>query len=209
MRVLDSVDREIISVMRQNPDATQGQVADRLKLSQPSVAARIRQLKDNGLLMMRVGVDPAKVGLLAAKVEFTAKDPHQVLAKFSNCPCLVGYFVTSGRNNLTLLFVAEKMGALQGIVDHHLRSDHLVEDVNFSLIVSGLEDLAVCPIMTAQKAERTPCGYDCLECPHRKDDGCPGCPATRCYRGTFWAEGRGHRRATRWMSGAEFDRTTS
>jgi DNA-binding Lrp family transcriptional regulator len=60
---LDFTDRRIVDEMRGNPDITQASIAHELGLSQPSVAARIKRLKDSRILVSRVGLDLRKVEL--------------------------------------------------------------------------------------------------------------------------------------------------
>jgi Lrp/AsnC family leucine-responsive transcriptional regulator len=191
--VMDSIDRKIVTMLRRDPYATQAEIAEELGLSQPSVAARMKRLKEDDLMLVRVGLDPGRAGLLVGKVEFTAKDPQRVLQKFQSCPCLIGHLVTSGRNNMTLFFASEWMTALQGIVDHHLRGDPEIEDVNFSLVVSGLRELAVCPTLCVERREISPCGGICTDCLQYARGGCTGCPATVYYRGSFYTQERGRR----------------
>jgi len=49
MLVLDDVDRKIISLLSKISELSQSQIAEIVKISQPSVGARVRKLKNQGL----------------------------------------------------------------------------------------------------------------------------------------------------------------
>ena len=47
---LDKRDREILSLLEQYPEMSQSDMAEKLKISQPSISARIYKLKKKGLV---------------------------------------------------------------------------------------------------------------------------------------------------------------
>ncbi|MBN1861231.1 MAG: winged helix-turn-helix transcriptional regulator, partial [Candidatus Thermoplasmatota archaeon] len=47
---LDEKDRKIISLLHDNHEISQEEIAKKVKLSQPSVAMRIKRLKERGIL---------------------------------------------------------------------------------------------------------------------------------------------------------------
>lgn len=51
------------------------EIARLIGISQPSVGARIKKLKERGLISYVVGTNLKKVGLYLSKVEITAKRP--------------------------------------------------------------------------------------------------------------------------------------
>lgn len=51
---LDDADRLIISLLAENPESCQNEIAQLLDISQPSVGARIRKLKNKDLLRIRL-----------------------------------------------------------------------------------------------------------------------------------------------------------
>jgi Lrp/AsnC family leucine-responsive transcriptional regulator len=193
-QVLDSTDRRILDVLRVSADATQSEIAKALNLSQPAVANRIRRMKSQKLLITRVGIDVKKLGLIVGKMTLTAREPARLLSRFQACPCLVGGLVTSGDRNVALFFAAENPTSLEGIVDEHLRKDPNVQDVDFGLVVRGLSQFAICPSLSFDLREETPCGGLCSNCLQYKTEQCFGCPATIYYRGNFWNNVRQHNR---------------
>lgn len=176
---LDNKDLRIISLYSENPEVSQEEVAKRLGISQPAVAVRIRKLKQIGALEKRIGVNPLKMGLHVAKVDVSTINAIKILKKFVNCPYFLDGFITTGRNNLCLLFMAEDISTLETIVDNHLRVDEDVRDLEFNIVVSAIRGI-IAPIKVYEKPEECPpCGSTkiCSECPSFKDGSCTGCPA--------------------------------
>ena len=60
---IDKKDRVIISMYAENPDTSQEEIAKVINLSQPSVAMRIKKLKENGAIETQTGINPLKMGL--------------------------------------------------------------------------------------------------------------------------------------------------
>ena len=90
---LDEKDIKILSYYMENPLISQSDVADNLKLSQPSVFVRIQKLKKKGFLNYNIGIDFNKTNLFMARVDLTAKDPHHLLNEIKKCPFFVNGFV--------------------------------------------------------------------------------------------------------------------
>lgn len=181
---LDDKDLKIISLYSENPEFSQEEVAKKLGISQPAVAARVKKLKQLGALEHKIGMNPLKVGLHVAKVDVSTVNVNKVLSKFANCPYFLNGFVTTGKNNLCLLFMAEDLSTLEAIVDNHLRIDEDVRDVEFNIVVSAVRGL-IAPIKVYEKSEeRPPCGSAivCRECSSFKDGSCAGCPALGHHR---------------------------
>ncbi|MEM4700123.1 MAG: Lrp/AsnC family transcriptional regulator [Candidatus Nezhaarchaeales archaeon] len=175
---LDERDLAILSLLSSNPDASQEQIAKELGISQPAVHARMRKLRERGILRFRAGVDPFSMGLYLAKVDVTADNVGKVLASFSKCPYFVAGFVTTGRNNLCLLFMAEEVSTLESIVDNHLRMSEGVRSIEFNIVVSAVGDFVAPFRLYAPAVERQPCGSAtvCTDCRSFREGLCRGCP---------------------------------
>ena len=52
---MDEKDRRILSLLRENPEIRQREIARLVGISQPSVGARIKKLKERGLISYVVG----------------------------------------------------------------------------------------------------------------------------------------------------------
>jgi len=138
---LDSRDQTIITLIQQNPKISQEEIAKKIKLSQPSVGARIRKLQQKGVLSHTNGVNFRLINLHLAKVDLSCIGTKSIIQEFNNCPFFINALITSGRYNLCLLFAATNLERLEEIVDYHLRSNPNVKDVEMNLIISTYKDL--------------------------------------------------------------------
>ncbi len=185
---LDEKDRQIISLLVENPEMSQSEIAEKIGISQPSVGVRLKKLKQKGAISFVVGMDFKRVGLYLAKVELTAKNTAEIVEKFKNCPYFINGLITSGKNNLCLFFMSEDISTIDSIVDVHLRNDPNVDDVEINIIITPAMSFVLPVKMSFEKTEHAPCGSNgnCGDCSYYKAERCLGCPSLGFYRGNFW-----------------------
>lgn len=183
---LDQKDRKIISLLHENHDISQEEIAQIIKLSQPSVAMRIKKLKERGIIDHLIGVNINKVGVYVVKVMVRTTNTTKILNMFRNCPFFLNGFVISGTENLMLLFAGEDLASLESIIDNRIRPDKDVQSADFNIIISSIKDL-VMPIKIGERPlNKPPCGIEYKGCRAYAENRCFGCPATNRYKGTFW-----------------------
>ena len=185
---IDKRDREILSLLERNPEMPQSDIAEKLKISQPSVSARMHKLKQKGALAHVVGMNLKKVNLYMAKVDVIANNTSSVLDIFKDCPYFLNGLIVSGKHNLCLFFVGEDIATLEAIVDGHLRSNPLVKGAEVSIVIAPMKDLVMPIRMNFDLSSTPPCGNacNCKECAHHKSSRCLGCPVTGSYNGKIW-----------------------
>jgi len=185
---LDKRDREILSLLEQYPEMSQSDMAEKLKISQPSISARIHKLKKKGALSHIVGMNLKKVDLYLAKVDVVANNTSSVLDIFKDCPYFLNGLIVSGRNNLCLFFVGEDISTLEAIVDGHLRSNPLVKSAELSIVITTMKDFVMPIKMNFDFSSMPPCGNgcNCKDCSHHISNRCLGCPVTNSYNGKIW-----------------------
>ncbi|HLB68630.1 MAG TPA: AsnC family transcriptional regulator [Thermoplasmata archaeon] len=183
---LDEKDRSIVAFLQTDPEVSHREIAAQVRLSQPSVSARIARLRKMGYLAIQAGVDVSEVGLTLAKVDIATPDPAALLDTFRGCPLLVNAILTSGRANLTMFFVGETAEHLQAVVDVHLRPLADVEILDFQFVTGSIRPWVLPVSMIAGRCDRTQCGFLCPSCRYYREDRCTGCPATIHYKGRFW-----------------------
>lgn len=185
---LDKRDREILSLLEKNPEMSQNDMAEKLKISQPSVSARVHKLKQKGALSHVVGMNLKKVNLYMAKVDVMAKNTSSVLDIFKDCPYFLNGLIVSGEHNLCLFFVGEDIATLEAIVDGHLRNNPAVSSARVSIVITPLKDLILPVKMSFGSSDTPPCGNgcNCKECAHHLSNRCLGCPVTNSYSGKIW-----------------------
>lgn len=185
---LDKRDREILSLLEKNPEMSQNEIAEKLRISQPSVSARIHKLKQKGALSHVVGMNLKKVNLYMAKVDVIANNTSSVLEIFKDCPYFLNGFIVSGKHNLCLFFVGEDIATLEAIVDGHLRNNPMVNSAEVSIVITPMKDLVMPLKMNFDFSDTPPCGigHTCKECQHHINNRCLGCPVTSNYNGNIW-----------------------
>jgi Lrp/AsnC family leucine-responsive transcriptional regulator len=185
---LDKRDRAILSLLELNPEMSQNDMAEKLKISQPSVSARVHKLKQKGALSHVVGMNLKKVNLYMAKVDVIANNTSSVLEIFKDCPYFLNGLIVSGKYNLCLFFIGEDIATLEAIVDGHLRSNPLVKGAEVSIVITTMKDLVMPVKMSFGTSSTPPCGNgcNCKECQHHISDRCLGCPVTNSYNGNIW-----------------------
>lgn len=182
---IDDVDRRILHLLSENPEISQTDVAERLKISQPAVSARINKLKEKGVLGFLIGVDVRKAQLFLAKIDVVTANTEQVLSSLNKCPLYLNGFLTSGKYNLTVLLVGENMRSIVSCVDSHLRPNPSIKEMEFNLVVTPIRDFIVPVKPILDKKKLTPCEKDCSKCMFYVNNRCLGCPASTDYRGTI------------------------
>ena len=185
---LDKKDRTIISMYAANAAVSQDDIAKAINLSQPSVAMRIRKLKNLGAIETQTGINPLRMGLHIAKVDIATNDTNELLSMFEGCPYFMNGFVVSGRYNLCLFFLSEDISTLESIINGHIRQNKNVREVDFNIIISSAKPFVVATILTTDIKECPPCGIllECKDCPTFKTKRCMGCPAIGQYQGWFF-----------------------
>jgi len=185
---LDQKDRIILSLLHENQEVSQEEIAKKIHISQPSVAIRIRKLRERGLIERITGVNLNKVGLNVAMVRLATTNTEKILDMFRDCPFFLNGFIISGKENLVLLLVGDDIASLESIIDSHIRPDKDVQSVDFDIIVTSIKDFVIPINIPADALNNPPCGLDrkCKDCSAYKTNRCFGCPATGQYRGCFW-----------------------
>lgn len=183
---LDEKDRQIISLLQENPEISQSEIAEKVAISQPSVGVRIRKLKDSGAISHVIGVNFRKAGIYLAKVDISARNTAQILDTFKDCPLFLNGLLMAGRNNICLFFICEDIASVEALVEHHLRNNPLVKDVETHIVVNTNRDLVLPVNVKMEKKDVAPCGANCEGCLYLQSKRCVGCPATKYYRGRLW-----------------------
>ncbi len=183
---LDKKDRKIISLLYDEKSISQEKIAKEVNLSQPSVAMRIKKLKDRGIIEQIIGVNINKVGIYLARVMVRTTNATKILNKFQGCPFFLNGFVVSGSDNLMLLFAGEDLASLESIIDCRIRPDKDVKSADFNIIISSIKDFIIPIKMIERPMKNPPCGVEYKECKAYHENRCFGCPATKLYKGNFW-----------------------
>jgi DNA-binding Lrp family transcriptional regulator len=161
---LDERDSIIVQMLQKDPDTSQEDIAKKLKLSQPSVWARIRNLKNKGIIHSVNGVNFKTVDLNLAKVEVAVTDPEAIIKEFIDCPYFLNALITSGKFNLCLFFAGTSLKNIEGIVSHHLRDNKKVKDIELQFVVTTAKDFVIPLNIDDSSKHQKECKQPCKEC---------------------------------------------
>lgn len=182
---MDETDRKIVSLLVENPGISQNVIAQNLEMSQPAICTRMKRLKNSRIITRMTGVNLKKTNLCMAKIEITARNPWKVLDFFKNCPMYLNGLIVSGRRNLCLFFISEKLQAIECCINYHIRENPNIADVEFHVVITPAEYFMVPIKIWNEKREKSPCGKCCTEQPCYRSEKCLGCPATVFYKGNL------------------------
>ncbi|MBT7902784.1 Lrp/AsnC family transcriptional regulator [Candidatus Woesearchaeota archaeon] len=161
---LDERDNVIMTLIQTNPDISQEEIAKKIKLSQPSVGARLRKLRDKGILHAVNGVNFKVVDLFLAKIDINTTDTTGLVNEFKDCPFFLNALVTSGKYNVCLLFTATDLKRLEGIVNCHLRGNPKVKEIEMNIVISAAKDFVLPLNVDYDNKNQLNCKQDCYEC---------------------------------------------
>lgn len=183
---LDEKDKVILEILEKNPEVSQNEIAKLVGLSQPSVGARIKKMKDLGIINHTYGVNIRNPGLYILKVDVKCRQPRELLRLFEGCPFFLNGFIVAGNRNLTMMFIGEDLSTLEAIVDQHIRPSPDVYDIDVGIVVRAERDTVVPMKIHVEPADTPSCNFNCGECDYWSNELCLGCPVTGHYRGKIW-----------------------
>jgi Lrp/AsnC family transcriptional regulator, leucine-responsive regulatory protein len=160
---LDDRDTTILTMVQKNPNISQEEIAKKIHLSQPSVGARIRKLKQNGVLETINGMNFKVVDLKLAKVDINATDTVGIIEEFRHCPFFINALITSGKYNLCIFFTATDLKRLEGIVNHHLRKNEMVKDIELNIVIGTAKDFVLPMNLEDETTQDKRCDRKCEE----------------------------------------------
>ena len=127
---LDDIDRQIISIVQEDPNMTHTEIAHRVKRSQPTIGMRIKKLEKSGILQFQPGINFKKVELFLGLVEVKTTQPERLMEMAKYCPFMLNAFRVSGEHNINLMITSSKLEKLDAIVNYHFRNRPEVGNVS-------------------------------------------------------------------------------
>lgn len=166
---IDEKDQHIIALLERNPGISQNEMAEIVKLSQPSVGMRIHKLRQKGILSTAVGMNFKKVKLYLAKVDISTTNTEKVLKSFDHCPFFLNGLIVSGTENLCLFFMSPDIVVLEGVVNYHVRAHPNVTGVKMEIVISPVKDF-IFPVSLYEESTKDKKEFKekCSHCPYRK-----------------------------------------
>ncbi|MCO5175909.1 MAG: Lrp/AsnC family transcriptional regulator [Thermomicrobiales bacterium] len=126
---LDDLDRQIISLLREDGRRSNREVARRLGVPEATVRYRVRRLTDSGVLKIAASVDPEHLGYALTSVISVSVEPRRFVEASNTIaamPQVMWLAITTGASDLVLTasfhnqeemftFVADELAHVPGI----------------------------------------------------------------------------------------------
>ena len=138
---LDDIDRQIITLVQDDPNLTHTEIAEKINRSQPTVGMRIKKLEKEGILQFQPGINFRKVDLFLATVELNTKKPDEIIDMAKHCPFMLNAFRMSGDHNICILLASSKLNKLDKIVNYHFRNNPDVKETSMEIVHEIAKDL--------------------------------------------------------------------
>ena len=138
---LDNIDRQIITLVQENPNLTHTQIAENINRSQPTVGMRIKKLEKEGVLQFQPGINFKKVDLFLATVEVNTRKPVEIIEMAKYCPFVLNAFRLSGEHNICILLASSKLDKLDNIVNYHFRNNSDIQSCSMEVVTEISKDL--------------------------------------------------------------------
>ncbi|MFX1355976.1 MAG: Lrp/AsnC family transcriptional regulator [Promethearchaeota archaeon] len=140
---LDKIDLRVISLLQEDPNLTHTQIGEIVKRSQPSIGARLKKLKNKGILQVQAGLNFKNLDIQLAIVYLNVKNPTEIIKMVEQCPFMLNAFRTSGEHNMVVLIVNTKIKKIDNIVNHHFRNNSQVQKVSMDVVTYIIKDLVL------------------------------------------------------------------
>jgi DNA-binding Lrp family transcriptional regulator len=170
---LDDIDKQIITLVQEDPNQTHTQIAEKIKRSQPTVGMRIKKLEKLGILQFQPGINFKLVDIHLATVEINTKNPDEIFKMAKCCPFMLNAFKLSGDHNICILLVSSDLGKLDNIINYHFRSNPEVLSVSMELVAEIAKDFVLPIDFSSDDHDPTienGCGSKCSYRKTKKDE---------------------------------------
>lgn len=161
---LDEIDRQIITLVQENPSMTHTEIAEKIDRSQPTVGMRIKKLEKSGVLVFQPGINFRMVNLHLATVEIKTRNPQEILDMAKSCPFMLNGFRLSGDHNICILIASSRLDKLDKIINYHFRNNPDVSMVSMEIVTEIAKDFILPIDFDSEEHEPTEeegCGEKC------------------------------------------------
>jgi len=187
---MDEIDWKLIMQLQADGRKTFKELGDAIGFTSLGAKKRIEKLLKKDLIHISALVNTdaldLRLALILLEIE-SAETMRKIIDRYSKCPRVINLFTTMGGYNLIALVMAEDQATLESesMEKCALRSGEGIRRSEFYLIgrVHHYPFLPLKADALKEKADITPCGVQCKDCPSFQDEKCVGCPTLSYYRG--------------------------
>jgi DNA-binding Lrp family transcriptional regulator len=180
---IDELDLKIIKALSENCTKPITQIAKEVKISRPTVMARIAKLRETGVIDCGAKVNVTKLGFKLASIHLEAKDQQseeQIVTTITKCPRLLQLLQLTGKPVYVALVFTENTETLLSTIDC-LSSAINAKTISYQRVIPLVNETFQLNI--PEKNDITPCGKECGICIAYKQNECNGCPSNKAYKG--------------------------
>ncbi len=143
--VVDGIDRQILDLLQRDARLTQQEIAKRVKLSQPSVADRIRKLEEQGIITSYVArCDPQHLGKdITAFIGVSVGHPQhfdEFAKKVASLADILECHRVAGIDSYILKVRTENTRALDRLLVEEIRTIPGVTRTQTTLVLSSIKE---------------------------------------------------------------------
>ena len=119
--ILDSVDKKIISILKNNARNSVSNIAEEINLSVPATSDRIKKMEDMRVIIgYKAVIDPQKVGLdilaLITIISESSTDYGKIITYANQTDEIVECFATTGRGSHILIVQTKNSQSLEQLL---------------------------------------------------------------------------------------------
>ena len=118
---LDSIDKQILSILKCNARNSVSNIADEINLSAPATSDRIKKMEDMDIIIgYKTVIDPHKVGLdilaLITIISESSADYEKIISYANQADEIVECFATTGRGSHILIVQTKDSQSLEQLL---------------------------------------------------------------------------------------------
>ncbi len=151
---LDSFDRKILAVLRENARATNVEIAEKVGLTEAPCSRRIRRLEQSGVIQgYSARLDPEAIGLgfiayVTLVLDYiTGSTAQEFVDRIGEIPEVISCYIVSGGYDAILHVAATDSAAYSDIVFDKLRRIPGVKDVRSSFVMKTIKESPGLPLL--------------------------------------------------------------
>ena len=185
MKLIDNIDKKIITLISNNWEQGATKIGRKLGLSHTAVRSRLERLKRD-IIKVNCNVDLERLGLKLFLVCLEARFKDKVVGHVKNCPKIINYFDTYGEYNFIILAAAENMNTMESMIEQCF-SFNFTDITKYNVIPLTNSPSTYQPISfySEDEKKKMKCDFEteCFQCKSFKEDRCVGCPLQEGYQG--------------------------
>ena len=140
---LDEIDRQIITLVQEDPSLTHTQIAEKISRSQPTVGMRIKKLEKSGILQFQAGLNLKNTSYYLAKVNLQSSDSNSIIRIIRSCPYMIHGYRLSGISNFVIIIAYPTLKGLDKIVNYHFRNNPNVNKIEIDIITDIINEFVI------------------------------------------------------------------